>query len=68
MLCYTPRAIAIAKARAQRDATERSEFKKHFSIKFILIGLYSIFINLFFVLALGKGELNGKFQKPKTPY
>ncbi len=38
--CYTPRAVAIAEARVQRGATERSEFKKYFSIKFILIGFF----------------------------
>ena len=46
--CYTPRAVAIAEARVQRGATERSEFKKYFSVKYILIGFYLIFINLFF--------------------
>ena len=74
--CYTPRVVAIAEARVQRDAAERSKFKKYFSIKYILIGFYSIFINLFFILDFGQRGIkgvpvpsdDGECPKSKTPY
>src|SRR3989338_4729682 len=51
--CYTPRAKRSG-ARAQRGATERSEFKKYFSFNRILIGF---FFNLNkFVFVLGEGQ------------
>jgi len=47
LLCV-PSGVYVA--RAQRGATERSEFKKYFSIQCILIGFFSIIsVNLFFV-------------------
>ena len=50
ILCYTPRAKHSV-ARAQRGATERSEFKKYFSFNFILTGF--LFNNYKFVFCFG---------------
>jgi hypothetical protein len=55
--------------RAQRGATERSEFKKYFLIQCILIGFFSIIsINLFFVWGGGQRGSRGECPPPQTPY
>jgi len=55
-MLYAPTTVG---RRAQRGATERSEFKRYFSINFILTGFYSININLFFVLNFWQREIKG---------
>jgi len=55
---YAP-SRSIAEARAQRGATERSEFKKYFSINIILIGFFFNKINLFFVFGEGQRGTKG---------
>ncbi len=47
---YAP-SRSVAEARAQRGATERSEFKKYFSFNFILTGF--LFNNHKFVFCFG---------------
>ena len=62
--CYTPRAKRSG-ARAQRGATERSEFKKYFSFNRILIGF---FFNLNkFVFVLGEGQRGIKGVNARSP-
>jgi len=51
--------------RAQRGATERSEFKKYFSFNFILTGFFSIIINLFFCFGFWAEGLGVNAQNPK---
>ena len=48
--------------------TERSEFKKYFSISFILIGFFFNKYKFVFVLNFGQRGLWGECQKFKTPY
>ena len=65
---YAP-SRSVAEARAQRGATERSEFKKYFSINCILTGFFSILsINLFFVWGGGQRGSRGECPPPQTPY
>ncbi len=66
-LCYTPRADH-REARAQRGATERSEFKKYFSFNFILTGfLFNNYKFVFLFWILGRG-VRGECPQSKTPY
>jgi hypothetical protein len=54
--------------RAQRGATERSEFKKYFSFNFILTGfLFNNHKFVFLFWILGRG-VRGECPKSKTPY
>ena len=53
--CYTPRAKRSV-ARAQRGATERSEFKKYFSFNRSLIGFFFNLNKFVFVLGEGRGD------------
>ena len=54
--------------RAQRGATERSEFKKYFSFNFILTGfLFNNHKFVFLFWFLGRG-VRGECPKSKTPY
>ncbi|OIN90171.1 hypothetical protein AUJ40_00340 [Candidatus Berkelbacteria bacterium CG1_02_42_45] len=54
---YAP---TTAGRRAQRGATERSEFKKYFSFNFILTGfLFNNYKFVFLFWILGRGELKG---------
>jgi hypothetical protein len=64
--CYTPRAKRSV-ARAQRGATERSEFKKYFSINIILIVFFFSKINLFFVLGEGQRGIKGVNARSPKP-
>ena len=48
--------------------TERSEFKKYFSVIFILIGFFFNKYKFVFVLNFGQRGLWGECQKFKTPY
>ena len=64
---YAP-SRSVAKARAQRGATERSEFKKYFSFNFILTGfLFNNYKFVFLFWILGRG-VRGECPKSKTPY
>lgn len=64
---YAP-SRSVEEARAQRGATERSEFKKYFSFNFILTGfLFNNYKFVFLFWILGRG-VRGECPKSKTPY
>ncbi len=64
---YAP-SRSVAEARAQRGATERSEFKEYFSFNFILTGfLFNNHKFVFLFWILGRG-VRGECPKSKTPY